>query len=355
MSQIIRTSTPLNSEPEPDALVRDPVTPAELFYVRNHGDIPEIDESTFRLEVQGAVSAPLQLSMDDVRGRFTKVVVMAALQCAGNRRTDLARHGAIPGEVQWGAQAIGNAVWAGVRLSDILDAARADQGAGHVAFLGADRIEKEGAVIGFGASVPMAKATMPETILAYEMNGTTLPAAHGFPLRAIVPGFIGARSVKWLTTITVQSEPSDNYYESRSYKIFPSDVTAATADWKTARPLEPVAINSVICRPSDGETVESGPLKVSGYAIGEGGAPVVRVDVSPDGGNTWARADLIGKSEPWRWMLWEASFDLAAGEHELVARTWDSEGRSQPLDHAGLWNFKGYGWNACHRVRVRVA
>ena len=353
MSQIIRSAAPLNSEPEADALVREAVTPAELFYVRNHGDVPDIDESHFRLEVGGDVRVPLRLSMEELR-EFPRAVVMAALQCAGNRRTDLARFGAIPGEVAWGAQAIGNAVWSGARLSDVLQAAGASDGAEHVAFIGADRIEKEGTTIGFGASIPKEKAMMPDTILAFEMNGMPLPREHGFPLRALVPGFIGARSVKWLRGITVQRQPSDNYYEARSYKMFPSDVTAANADWKSAKPIEAVAINSVICRPSEHETISPGPVKIAGYAIGQGGAAVTKVDVSADGGATWQRADLIGKSEPWRWMLWETELDLPVGEHEVVARAFDAGGRTQPLNGAGLWNFKGYGWNACHRVRLRV-
>ncbi len=353
MSQIIRSVAPLNSEPTPDALVRDSVTPVEHFYVRNHGNVPEIDETSFRLSVGGDVKRSLQLSMDDLR-RFPKVSVMAALQCAGNRRTDLARAGAIPGEVPWAAQAIGNAVWGGARLRDVLDAAGVADGARHVAFLGADEISKEGAIIGFGASVPIAKARMDETLLAYEMNGLPLTPIHGYPLRGLVPGFIGARSVKWLTEITVQDRPSDNFYEARSYKVFPPDAKPSTADWAGTAPIEEVVVNAVICRPNEENAVEAGPVKLSGYAIGHGGAAIARVDVSIDGGATWSRAHLIGKSEAWRWTLWEASADLDRGEHELVARATDVNGRTQPLDGDGLWNFKGYNWNACHRVRVRA-
>lgn len=352
--QIIRTSEPLNSEPPLDALVRDVVTPAEWFYVRTHGTIPAIDEDRFVLTVDGAVENPLRLTMSDLRSKFEKATVMAALQCAGNRRSEMIAIAPVPGEVEWGSQAIGNALWSGIRLRDVLHAAIPKTEGRHVAFLGADEIEKNGECIGFGASIAIDKALANETLLAYEMNGLKLDRLHGFPLRSIVPGFIGARSVKWLTNVTVQPEESTNYYQAKSYKIFPSDVRAETADWRSVPAIEDVALNAVICTPAHGATLDQGPATISGYAIGNGGMPVERVEVSADGGATWTQADLLGRREPWRWTLWEARLDLAAGSNEIVARAKDADGNLQPTDAAKLWNFKGYGFNAPHRIRVDV-
>lgn len=351
-SQILRTSDPLNSEPPLDLLARELVTPAQLFYVRNHGTVPEIDGARFRLSIDGAVEQPLLLSIEDLRRSFEKVSLMAALQCAGNRRVDMKAIGPIPGEVEWGAQAIGNAVWSGVRLRDVLASARPRKEARHIAFVGADEIDKGGKRIGFGASVSVEKATSPETILAYEMNGVPLEPLHGFPLRAVVAGYIGARSVKWLTTVTAQRDPSENFYQAKSYKTFPPGVTAKDAVWEKGTTLEEVAINSVICRPLEGDRVAAGSVRINGYAIGAGGSAIHRVEVSSDGGATWIAADLVGKNERWRWNLWQARVELDAGPHELVVRAKDFDGNTQPERGDALWNFKGYMWNAWHRVRV---
>lgn len=353
--QIIRTTDPLNSEPPLGELVRDVITPVEWFYVRTHGTIPAIDEDRFVLEVDGAVATPLRLTMGVLRTKFEKSTVTAALQCAGNRRTEMIAIAPVPGEVEWGSQAIGNATWSGARLSDILRAASSTADGRHVAFLGADEIEKYGEIIGFGASIEIDKATADETLLAYEMNGKPLDAIHGFPLRSIVPGYIGARSVKWLTKVTVQPAESTNYYQAKSYKVFPPDVRAETADWTSVPAIEEVALNAVICSPSDGATLTQGPTTVAGYAIGGGGVPVDRVEISADGGATWMRADLLGRPQMWGWTLWQARVDLAAGDREIVARARDVEGNEQPSDPKKLWNFKGYNFNAWHTIRVGVS
>jgi sulfite oxidase len=328
------------------------VTPAELFYVRNHGTVPDIDGAAYRLSIEGEVEAPGLLSIDDLRRSFEKISLMAVLQCAGNRRCDMSAIAPIPGEVEWGAQAIGNAVWAGVRLRDVLMSVRPRKGARHIAFMGADEIDKAGKRIGFGASVSVEKAMRPETILAYEMNGVPLEAIHGFPLRAVVPGYVGARSVKWLTTITAQHDASDNFYQAKSYKTFPPDVTSKDAVWEKGTTLEDVAINSVVCRPTAGERVTAGSVRISGYAVGAGGSAIARVEASGDGGASWILADLVGKSEPWRWNLWQARVELGVGTHELVVRARDVDGNTQPEKGDSIWNFKGYMWNAWHRVRV---
>jgi sulfite oxidase len=354
-SQIIRTTDPLNSEPPLVELVRDVITPVEWFYVRTHGTIPAIDEGRFVLEVDGAVETPLRLTMRDVRAKFEKSTVTAALQCAGNRRTEMIAIAPVPGEVEWGSQAIGNATWSGARLRDILHAANPKPEGRHVAFLGADEIEKSGHIIGFGASIEIEKATAIETLLAYEMNGLPLDAIHGFPLRSIVPGFIGARSVKWLTKITVQAAESTNFYQAKSYKVFPPDVRADTADWTSEPAIEEVALNAVICKPGDGATLAAGPTTIAGYAIGSGGVPVERVEVSMDDGATWTDAELLGRREMWRWNLWEARVDLAVGDREIVARAKDEHGNEQPSDGSKLWNFKGYNFNARHKIRVSVS
>jgi sulfite oxidase len=351
-SLIIRQADPFNAGPPPDLLSRDKVTPVDLFFVRNHGAVPTIDPTAYRLRVGGQVGRPLALSLDDLRRDFSEHTVAATLQCAGNRRLELLQVREIPGEVPWDLEAISHAVWTGIRLGDVLARAGVATGAVHVAFTGLDEIERRGRRFGFGASIPLAKALGPEVLLAYAMNGAPLPAAHGAPLRLVAPGYIGARSVKWLGEIVVQDAPSDNYFQSVAYRLFPPEADPATARAEDGRMLDELFTSAAICAPAAGETLPAGPTTVRGYAIGRGGAPVARVELSADDGQMWTEATLLGAAQPWAWRLWQAEVALRPGPQTLVARAVDASGHGQPADVSETWNFKGYMNNAWHRVAI---
>ena len=354
---LVRQTNPYNAEPPLHLLTARAITSNELFYVRNHGNVPEVDPDTFRLTVSGLVEQDLELSLAELVEDFPTATVTATLQCAGNRRDELMDVRDIPNDVAWSAQTIGNGVWRGVPLGEVLHAAGLAPDARHVAFLGLDEIDKDGGIIHFGGSVPIEKALSPEVLLAYEMNGEPLPPEHGYPLRVVVPGYIGARSVKWLGQISVQDRPSTNHYQARSYKLFPPHIDGDSVDWEQGLMLGELSINSVIASPQEGETLSAGRVKIQGYAMAGGGRAVERVDVSPDGGNHWTEATLLGDEaadSPWAWVLWETELELSPGERELVARAWDSAANTQPESVAPLWNFKGYMNNAWHRVRVSV-
>ena len=351
---IIRSEQPLNAEAPLDLLPRNFITPTELFYIRNHGSMPEVDTERYRLSVTGMVQQQMRLSLNEIRQNFSKSTVTATLQCAGNRRQDLMEVAPIPGEEPWSAGAIGNAEWSGALLTEVLQAAGVYPEVRHVAFTGLDEIEMGDQSFGFGGSIPIEKAMSPEVLLAYEMNGEPLTPGHGFPLRVVAPGYIGARSVKWLANIRVQEEPSSNYYQTHAYKLFPPQVDEETADWSKGLMLGELSVNSVICQPANEETLPAGPVSVRGYAVTGGDRSVERVDVSIDGGESWMSADLLEEKDPWAWRLWEASVDLDPGEYELVARAWDSAANTQPELSEQIWNFKGYMENSWHRVRVRA-
>ncbi len=351
---ILHTSHPLNRGPQAEALCREFVTPTQLFFVRNHGTVPEIDPASYRLVGGGSVAQPLQLTLTDLRARFPRVHLHATLQCAGNRRRELMAIAPIPGEIPWGGEAIGNAYWSGWRLRDVLQSTNVQDGAGHVAFAGLDITEREGERFGFGGSIPLEKAMSPEVLLADEMNGAPLPPVHGFPLRVLVPGYIGARSVKWLREISVQPHPSENYYQAHAYKIFPPNVRADTVDWTRGLMLGELPVNAVICEPGEGSVLAGRAVRVRGYAITGGGWRIERVDLTKDGGRTWHQADLIEGDGPWTWTVFQAWLDLEPGDHELCVRAWDSAANTQVEDARTVWNFKGYVNNAWHRVRVRV-
>ncbi len=352
---IVHSDSPLNAEPTADRLRENFVTPRELFYIRNHGTLPEVDAARYRLEIGGLVNQPLALSLDDLRNNFPKRELLVSLECAGNRRDELSAIAPIPNETPWQAQAIGNGRWAGVALWEVLLAAEAREDAWHVAFEGLDEIVRGENKFSFGGSIPIEKAMSAEVLLAYEMNDAPLSPAHGFPLRLVTPGYIGARSVKWLAKLTLQAEPSANYFQAHAYQLFPPHVRADNADWSKGLRLGEFAVNAVICRPRAGERLKNNLTRVEGYAIGGGGRAVERVDVSTDDGNNWTTADLIGDSAPWVWRFWEVELALERGENEIVARAWDSGANTQPEDAAKIWNFKGYSNNAWHRVKVFIA
>jgi sulfite oxidase len=222
----------------------------------------------------------------------------------------------------------------------------------HVAFCGLDEISRSGEHFGFGGSIPLEKALEPEVLLAYEMNGKPLPPLHGFPLRVVVPCYIGARSVKWLANIHVQEQPSTNYFQRKAYKLFPPDVQSEAADWEKGTMLGDLPLNSFICQPREGETFAPGQVTISGYAITGEGRLVERVELSIDGGATWTEASLPGRVHPWAWRFWRATLDPRPGQYQIMVRAWDSSGETQPKEMGQVWNWKGY--LAWHRVNIFV-
>lgn len=354
---IVREQTPLNGGPDPARLRRDFITANDAFYVRAHAPAPRIDPSEFRLSVGGQVAQALSLSLAALQHDFPAYTLTATLQCAGNRRTELAQVAPMPGEsVMWETDAISTAEWTGARLADVLALAGVDaaQAGLHVEFISLDRCVKDGQVFGFGGSIPLDKALTPEVLLVYGMNGAPLPMTHGYPLRVVVPGYIAARSVKWLGQIIVRDTPSDNYYQQRDYKLFPPEVTAQNADWTTGEMLGEMATDAVICIPAAGTALPAGPVRVEGYAIAGGNAQIIGVQLSADDGMTWQDACLLGEARPFTWRFWQADLTLSPGTHTLIVRAQDSAGSAQPETAAAVWNFKGYMNNSLHRVTLHI-
>jgi sulfite oxidase len=348
---IVHEDEPFNAETGLAALAEASVTATDAFYVRGHGAVPGIAPEQWRLRVHGAVERELSLSLTTLREAFREREVTATLQCAGNRRAGLTAIRPIPGEAPWGPGATGTATWSGVALADVLAVAGPTREAAHVGFEGADLCPEARPAQRFGGSIPLDKARRPEVLLAWAMNGEPLAPVHGAPLRVVVPGYIGARSVKWLERIEVRESPWPGYFQHVVYRLLPEDGTPGPG---AGMALGLVALNADVLAPADGATVPAGPVDVRGYAFAGGERHVARVDVSLDGEESWSQAELLEDLGPWAWRHWRTTVELPVGEHEIVVRAWDSSAATQPETEAALWNPKGYVNNARPRVRVRA-
>jgi sulfite oxidase len=349
---LTRQAAPYNAEPALARLAESWITPIRHFYIRRHGSVPRVEPEAYELRVTGLVERPLRMTLNELTNNFSKETVTATLQCAGNRRNEHARRKKVGG-VQWDAGAIGNATWSGPRLKDVLTKAGLKSGAKHVSFTALDECVIPGGKSHFGGSIPLGKAMAPESLLAYEMNGRSLTAEHGFPVRSLIPGFLGARSAKWLGEISVSDRPSENFFQARDYKLFPPEVGPETAQWETAAALEGMPTNSAICSPAPGQTFPPGKVLVRGYAIAATGHTLTKIQVSADEGKSWVEGRLQPSTCPFSWRLWEAEVALPIGPAFLAARAWDSSGAVQP--EAPPWNFKGYLFNGWHRVPLKIA
>jgi sulfite oxidase len=349
---IVHEEDPYNAEPPRAALAGHLLTAADSFYARNHGPIPMIDARGWRLRVGGLVTCELALSLPDLQTRYQRQTLTVTLQCAGNRRAGLIEVRDIPGEDPWGPGAISTAEWTGVSLAEVLESAGPLPGAAHVAFAAPDVSQIADPPQPYGGSIGLGKAMAGEVLLVWEMNGQPLPAAHGAPLRVVVPGYIGARSVKWVDQITVQQDPSDNYFQATAYRLLPAEADPAKAGPGDGLSLGAVAVNADILRPDGQAVVPAGPTEVTGYAFAGDDRGIARVDVSVDGGSSWIQADLSTELGPWAWRHWRTTIDLPSGKTEITARAWDTAAAVQPESAAHLWNPKGYVNNSWARISV---
>eukprot|EP00752_Nemacystus_decipiens_P016390 g14652.t1 len=366
---VVNNPRPFNAEPPPELLLDAGfITPNELYYVRNHLPVPDVDPETYRLhvEVEGKGARCVQYSLADLKNKFPHVKVVTAIQCAGNRREDMTNVKPVKG-LGWSCGAISNSEWTGVLLRDVLEDAGVDvndpEGAGiaHVQFEGLDR----DLTTCYGSSIPAGMAVDPkgDVLLAFEMNGEPIPRDHGFPIRAVVPGVVGARNVKWLDKVIASKEESKNHWQQKDYKGFNSSTDWDTADFSKSPAIQQLPINSAILSPADGSSVSQydDEVTVKGYAVAGGGRAVVRVDVSADGGETWTTAELKPTSQPlyrtWAWTLWEASLPVPKdkGEMKLVCKAVDAGYNSQPERPEPIWNIRGVLSNSWHRVDVKVS
>ncbi|MCW5977707.1 MAG: molybdopterin-dependent oxidoreductase [Bryobacteraceae bacterium] len=338
---IVHSRRPANIE-TPVELLDAWITPVDRFYVRSHLYTPAVDAATWRCEVRGLLDNPLALTLDDLRN-MPAVEAPVTLECAGNGRAAFRPR---PLGTQWVRGAVGTARWRGVRLRDVLERARLKPAAKHIVFDGADTGIMKAA--DFIRSVPVEKCLQPDTILAYQMNGKPLETAHGFPLRLITPGWEGAASVKWLTTITAAAEEFDGPFMKRAYRIPVRPVEPGTAvDPKDTRVITSLAVKSVIVHPRSAAEARAGLIRGFAWA-GENQA--VKVEVSTDGGRTWNTADLGSDRAPYAWREFRYKWRPPGAAGVLMSRATDSQGNTQPMTPS--WNPGGYLGNTVEPVSL---
>jgi DMSO/TMAO reductase YedYZ molybdopterin-dependent catalytic subunit len=351
---IKRAFRPPNYE-TPLADLRTPFTANDAFFVRYHlANIPEVNPRTWRLRIGGpSIVRPSEFSLEDLKRSFEHVAIPAINQCSGNRRGLFTPH--VPG-VQWGNGAMGNALWGGVRLRDVLHRCDLQANALEIVLDGAD-----GPTLpqtpDFRKSLPVERALDDSTLIAFEMNGRPLPHFNGAPARLVVPGWTATYWVKHLTEIHAQPYPFDGFWVRGAYRIptgvfpgvrFKSQETAETT------PITQILVNSLITGPSANARLERGrPAELTGWAW-DGGTGIAQVDISTDGGTSWRAAALEKDLGRFAWRGFRLALDTSqSGALAVNVRATSRGGEQQPPKLTP--NPAGYHNNKIQSLAVEVA
>ncbi|KJZ78098.1 Nitrate reductase [Hirsutella minnesotensis 3608] len=361
------------------------LTSENLHYVRNHGHVPQCDDNNmddWTFSVEGMVAHPYTLSLKDLIETFEQVTYPVTLVCAGNRRKEQNIVRKSKG-FSWGPAGLSTALWTGTAICELLARAKPLRGAKYVCFEGADKLPNGH----YGTSVKLnwCMDVQKGIMVAHKMNGRILHPDHGKPVRVVIPGQIGGRSVKWLKRIIVSSEPSDNWYHIYDNRVLPTEVTPeASANlpdvWKDERyAIYDLNANSAICYPTHDEWVstvdESSSYKVQGYAYGGGGKRITRMEVTLDKGKSWRLANIQypedryraasedetlygGKLDVWWrdtsfcWCFWDLDFKLTelGAADDIMIRAMDEGLMVQPRDM--YWSVLGMMNNPWFRVVI---
>lgn len=361
---LVNSQKPFNAETPAELIMDNFFTPNDLFFVRNHMPVPDVDVKKHRLMIEGiSIKQPIVLSVEDLKHKFTQVSINATLQCAGNRRVDMAKLKKVQG-LNWKGTAIGNAKWTGVRLREVLIRAGVDPNdkrIKHVIFRGCDMDDEGNA---YEASITFEKAMRDEVIIAYSMNDQDIPRDHGYPLRLIAPGIVGARQVKYLTSICLSEEESTSHWQKKDYRALPPHIGLLDhQDFELVPSIQEYPVQSAFCYPMGPTKISrsEGEFEVRGYAWSGGGRGIIRVEVSPDGGETWQSAQL--QQDPnqdmdhmWSWTFFKTTVKIPkeVNKLDLVCKATDRAYNTQPDTMRGIWNVRGLINNAWHHVHVDI-
>jgi sulfite oxidase len=323
------------------------ITPVPRFFVRNHMHEPStVEAEDWQLTIGGEVEKPITFKLADLAKLETHSVVNT-LECAGNGRS--LHRPQVPG-IQWGKGAVGTAKFSGPRMRDVLQRAGVKSTGKHVMFAGLDEVP--GKVPAFVRSIPIEKALDPDTLIATHMNDAPLTTHHGFPARALVPGWIGAASCKWLSEIKVLDSEFVGNFMNPGYRLPNQTVKPGEAvKPEETHPVTALNVKSLITSPLDAQSLKPGRVTVHGIAW-SGEAEIAKVEISTDEGATWHPATLGQQHARYAWRLWSFAWNAKAGEHTIRSRASDNKGRVQP--ETAEWNPSGYLYNAVDEVKIHV-
>lgn len=333
--------------------------------------VPELDAEKFRLTIEMANGEEKAYSIDQLWSQFEQHTITATLQCSGNRRKDMTVNARPAAGLQWGPGAISNATWTGVKLRDVLKDTglavdKMPEDVRHVQFLGAEA---------YGSSIPIEKVLdiFGDVMLVFEMNGKTLTPDHGYPLRVLVPGFVAARSVKWISKIMLSEDESTSQWQQRDYKCFGPNVQSRDVDWTAAPAIQEMPVQSVITNTRELSRhntnhrsllqvygLEEDSVLLEGYAFAGGGRRIARVDISVNGGQSWQQAELLNQnlqqgSKSWSWTNWRfaAPKGVVSVGQSCIVKAVDEANNCQPEQFEPTYNFRGNLTNAWHRVTFK--
>ena len=355
--QLIPTNVGLRTFAAPPQALQENIVPNDLYYVRNHWtDSPQIDVATYRLTVDGEVENHLSLTYDEIK-KLPQKRFQVTFECCGNSPvpdyyTKSLRISSVMEQIK-GHGIMGNAEWAGVSLADVLNLAGVKSSAVEVMFEGSDHGPDE--VVGdpvevtYERSLPIVKATHPDTLLVYEMNGEPLPQAHGFPLRLMVSGWYGMNSVKWLAGIHVLDHEFKGFYMTDRYMTQNEPGNPVPYRYYTK-----LRVKSIITNPLPGEIIP-----VSGYTLAgaawSGEESISKIEISTDGGANWGPVDVVHPPSDYSWTRWEHNWQpTSPGRYTLMSRATNSEGETQPMEFPNKWDGRGYGNNMVFPYEVEV-
>lgn len=350
-------------------MVETEITDNKDHFVRNHGGIPEIDEDAYELQLDGLVNKPMKLTLKDLQDEkiFPRQSNLVTLQCSGTRRIEQINE--YPGDgdelinAPWGEGAIGTARWTGVSLKSVIEHCGGLKTSDdcrendiHLEFYGADTYFKKGQVMNYVVSAQWRKAKYDEILLAWEMNGDPLPRIHGFPLRTVVFGYIGARSCKWLYRIKAIKGPSQAPVQKKEYLYYTPQVGKQNTAYSNGFSIQDMPVSSAIMTPVDkAQIVHSGTITLRGWAYSGGGRWPERVEVSADGGSVWYEVpyDRLSTKYYFGWRIWSIEMPVEyEGWLEFCCRTWDNALNTQPTFVRSAWNWDLHVTSSCHRIKV---
>jgi DMSO/TMAO reductase YedYZ molybdopterin-dependent catalytic subunit len=330
----------INQETRLETL-RGYLTPASHFYIRQHATTPALDARTWRLRLEGnAIERPVELGFEELL-RLPSRSVTCFVECAGNGRGFFNEFmGKVASGTQWRLGGIGVAEWTGVPLGAVLELARVKRDTPrdilNVLVEGLDSVK-------VNRPMSLAKAFEDDTLLAYTMNGEPIAPDHGFPVRAIVPGWVGINNIKWVGRIEVRNSVIDVPTTTKTYILEGPDYPSKVV-------LRQQTIKSAVALPW-GATLPAGRHRVRGFAWSPAGR-ISRVEYSVDRGATWQPAALREPNIARAWARWDFEWDARPGDHTILTRAIDDQGNTQPASVP--WNAQGYGYNVPEPHPVKV-